>query len=52
MKFHSNAAGGCTCTPLPTHTPTHRRKAKIEKLRRRGKAPPKKGEGKRAGKKK
>lgn len=39
-----------------THTlstpPHNSRKAKLERLRRRGKVAPKKGEGKRAGKKK
>ncbi|KAK9831645.1 hypothetical protein WJX74_004119 [Apatococcus lobatus] len=38
--------------PLFVNLDAERRKIKLEKLRRRGKAPPKKGEGKRAGRKK
>ncbi|KAK9861725.1 hypothetical protein WJX84_011552 [Apatococcus fuscideae] len=38
--------------PLFVNLDVERRKIKLEKLRRRGKAPPKKGQGKRAGRKK
>ena len=39
-------------TAFTLHNVVRRRKGKLDKMKRRGKAPPKKGAGKRAGKKK
>ena len=39
------------CSWYSAHTLSYRKKLKLDKLRRRGKAPPKKGQGKRASKK-